>query len=97
MTSYTKVSVSVPTDLLTLARSSHLQAPTEPLSTFFARLLREALEARDRQADQLDQPTPEDEALSEAWLRASDQDLAGARPEAQQPHRHPRRRRARIA
>ncbi|MBV9170874.1 MAG: hypothetical protein JOZ81_12400, partial [Chloroflexi bacterium] len=75
MTTYRKVSVSIPTDLLVLARSSQLQAPAEPLSSFFARLLREALDARDRQADQEYPPTAEEEALGAAWLRASTQDL----------------------
>jgi hypothetical protein len=81
----------VPTDLLTLARSSHLQAFTEPLSSFFARLLREALESRDRQADQLYPPTPQEEALGDTWLRASVQDLPQT-PADLRPESSPRRR-----
>jgi hypothetical protein len=70
MTEYTKVSVSLPTHLLLLAKHSHLQAPDEPLSAFLARLLGDALLRRDEQAD-LDFPsTADEEQVSDAFARA---------------------------
>jgi hypothetical protein len=76
MAKYTKISVSVPSDLLVLARSSQLQAPDEPLSNFIARLLREALDRRDDEAYRHYSLTPEEEAVSEAMLRASVEAMA---------------------
>lgn len=75
MTRYDKVSISLPHDLLVLARSSHLQAPGEGLSPFFARLLKDALDRRDREADELYPPTAEEQAVSDAFLRATLHDL----------------------
>jgi hypothetical protein len=71
MPGITKVSVSVPCDLLLLAKHSHLQAPDEPLSNFFARLLGEALERRDTDSYADLPPTAQEDAVSDAILRAS--------------------------
>ncbi|HEY2594935.1 MAG TPA: hypothetical protein VGK33_13635 [Chloroflexota bacterium] len=97
MAKYTKLSISVPTDLLLLARNSRLQAPDEPMSGFIARILHEALIRHEQESYAQYPPTPDDEALSEAWLRASVQDLQGDEP-ANHPARPTRsRRRARVA
>jgi hypothetical protein len=96
MTQYTKVSVSLPSDLLLLAKHSHLQAPDEPLSSFLARLLADALQRRDELADRDFPPTPEEEQVSDAFARAS---LASAVEHAEPTERpsRPATRRSRAA
>jgi hypothetical protein len=78
MTEYTKVSVSLPSDLLLLAKHSRLQAPDEPLSSFLARVLAEALDRRDALADA---ESSEESAVSDALSRAG---LAAAYEDADQ-------------
>jgi hypothetical protein len=78
MTDYTKMSVSLPSDLLLLAKHSRLQAPDEPLSSFLARVLAEALDRRDALAEV---ESSEEGALSDALSRAG---LAAAYEDADQ-------------
>jgi metal-responsive CopG/Arc/MetJ family transcriptional regulator len=71
----TKLSISLPTDLLDRAEA-RLQQPTETRSAFFARLLRQAIEAAD-EADidaeyaraYADQPYTEAERASQRALQ----------------------------
>jgi hypothetical protein len=70
VTTVTKLSVSLPTDLLLLARNAGLTGPERPLSTLLAELLAAEIERRDHEACAASPPTPEEYVVSEAMLRA---------------------------
>ena len=72
----TKMSISLPTDLLHLARNAGLIDARTNVSALLAQLLREAIERRDAAVSAAAAATEEEEALSAAMLRGSAEAMA---------------------
>ena len=92
MPKMTKLSITLPTDSLLLARNAGLYRPNEGPSAFLARLLNEALERRDAEA-WADQPTtPSEDVTGNALVRVGIGEVAGELVTGRRPR--PRRRAA---
>jgi hypothetical protein len=72
----TKLSVSLPTDLLLLARNAGLTGPKRPLSTLLAELVAAEVNRRDRETSSVASLAPVEDALSDAMLRAGVEAMA---------------------
>jgi hypothetical protein len=92
MPKMTKLSVTLPTDRLLLARNAGLYRPDEGPSAFLARLLDEALARRDAEAWAKQPTSPSEEAAGNALVHAGLAEVADASSGATRPQ--PRRRAA---